>query len=267
MPKPKKSEETVVETQQPPVDLAAEAGPGAEIPPPQKAIFSAIANIMRELAVKGISKDQKVTQGGNYNFRGIDDILNILSGLFVKNNLLVRVRYFDRTLAEYLSKSQTRMVNVSLAGVYQLISTVDGSALDFGPFYGEGMDSGDKATNKAMAICFKYFAIQTFVIPIVGNDDPDFTVPEEIVGKRGVAPAQQTTKAVAAEQQSGPESVEQAIKRLATTQAGRKKLVEAVTGAYSVVSVDQIPDDKRAEAIAKMEIYVAKVKAAARKKS
>ncbi len=31
--------------------------------------------------------------------------------------------------------------------------------------YGEAMDSGDKATNKAMSIAFKYAAFQAFCIP------------------------------------------------------------------------------------------------------
>ena len=38
---------------------------------------------------------------------------------------------------------------------------------------GEGMDSGDKATNKAMAIAFKYACFQVFCIPTEEMKDPD----------------------------------------------------------------------------------------------
>jgi hypothetical protein len=35
------------------------------------------------------------------------------------------------------------------------------------------MDSGDKATNKAMSAAYKYAAFQTFAIPTEGNPDAD----------------------------------------------------------------------------------------------
>lgn len=39
--------------------------------------------------------------------------------------------------------------------------------------YGEGMDMGDKATNKAMAIAYKYLCFQVFCIPTEEMTDPD----------------------------------------------------------------------------------------------
>ena len=35
--------------------------------------------------------------------------------------------------------------------------------------FGEAMDSGDKATNKAMSVALKYLLIQTFQIPVTGE--------------------------------------------------------------------------------------------------
>jgi hypothetical protein len=35
------------------------------------------------------------------------------------------------------------------------------------------MDSGDKATNKAMSAAYKYAALQTFCIPTEGDNDAD----------------------------------------------------------------------------------------------
>ena len=53
------------------------------------------------------------------------------------------------------------------------------------------MDSGDKATNKAMAIAFKYACFQVFCIPTEEMKDPDGETPEP------VAPAPQFTPATA----------------------------------------------------------------------
>lgn len=55
---------------------------------------------------------------------------------------------------------------------------VDGSYVD-AVVVGEGMDSGDKATNKAMSVAFKYACFQTFCIPTENLiDDPDADTPE-----------------------------------------------------------------------------------------
>jgi hypothetical protein len=43
---------------------------------------------------------------------------------------------------------------------------------------GEGMDSGDKATNKAMSIAFKYACFQVFCIPTEEMKDPDADSPD-----------------------------------------------------------------------------------------
>lgn len=241
--------------------VVAEQQPAAETPEPDSAsqkpgaVLNAVRVISAELAKRGIGKDKKNEQQG-FMFRGIDDIMTVLAPLLVTNNLIIVPRYAGREVREYTSKSGGRMASVSLAGVYRVISTVDSSGLDFGPFYGEGMDSGDKATNKAMSIAFKYFFIQAFVIPIVGNDDPDFEVHEP-----------KGTAAVAKAQQAEVESVEQAIKRLAPTNKTAQKVLAAnASKAYSVEHVREIPDDKRTEAIAKLENYVKKQSARAAEK-
>ena len=45
---------------------------------------------------------------------------------------------------------------------------------------GEAMDSGDKATNKAMSIAYKYACFQVFSIPTEELQDPDAATPEEV---------------------------------------------------------------------------------------
>ena len=54
----------------------------------------------------------------------------------------------------------------------------DGSFVE-STIVGEAMDTGDKATNKAMAIAYKYACFQVFCIPTADMvDDPDAESPE-----------------------------------------------------------------------------------------
>ena len=55
---------------------------------------------------------------------------------------------------------------------YHFQSTVDGSEIQ-AVVYGEGMDSGDKSMNKAMAVAMKYACFQVFCIPTEEMKDPD----------------------------------------------------------------------------------------------
>jgi hypothetical protein len=48
----------------------------------------------------------------------------------------------------------------------------DGSSIS-AVVIGEGMDSGDKASNKAMAVALKYALLQVFCIPTEDTKDPD----------------------------------------------------------------------------------------------
>ena len=63
----------------------------------------------------------------------------------------------------------------------------DGSNVS-GTLIGEGMDSGDKASNKAMSIAMKYFCFQTFMIPTEEMKDPDAEVHDNVLPRQD-APA------------------------------------------------------------------------------
>ena len=59
---------------------------------------------------------------------------------------------------------------------------------------GEGMDSGDKASNKAMAIAMKYAMFQVFCIPT--EDDPDAETPPDSKKKVPEQPPIPTTRKI-----------------------------------------------------------------------
>lgn len=139
-------------------------------------VYEAIAAITGELAKVGIAKGRRNTQQ-NYAFRGIDDVYAALSGLLAEHRLCVIPRVLGRTVTEQQSKSGSTLFYVVADVEYDLVSAIDGSH-HTARVCGEAMDSGDKATNKAMSAAYKYFALQTFCIPTEGDNDADATTHE-----------------------------------------------------------------------------------------
>lgn len=64
------------------------------------------------------------------------------------------------------------MFSVTVEAEFDLVCAEDGSKHTIKTF-GEAMDSGDKATNKAMSAAYKYACFQAFAIPTEGDNDAD----------------------------------------------------------------------------------------------
>lgn len=127
-------------------------------------VYKAISSVAKELAEKGISKEKPKGGGVNYAFRGIDAVYNALAPALVRHGLLILTRCTERTSCERLSKSGSALFYVTVKAEFDFVSVDDGSIHTI-VTYGEAMDSGDKATNKAMSIAYKYAAFQAFCIP------------------------------------------------------------------------------------------------------
>lgn len=136
------------------------------------AVAKCIVTVQAQLAKEGISKDRKNQQQG-YSFRGIDDVYNALSRLMADAGLVIIPSYETRDLVQRESTKGGALFYVVVKGIYKLIAAEDGSELLAGPFWGEAMDSADKATNKAMSAAYKYMAMQIFAIPTEGDNDAD----------------------------------------------------------------------------------------------
>ena len=137
------------------------------------AVYAAIANVMAYLAKAGISKDRKNEQQG-FKFRGIDDVYNALSPALVGAGLVITPFVVERQVAERQSARGGSLFYVALTVDYTFASIEDGSSLTVRAI-GEAMDSGDKATNKAMSAAYKYACFQAFCIPTEGDNDADAT--------------------------------------------------------------------------------------------
>lgn len=126
-------------------------------------VYKAISAVAKEMAEQGISKDRENRQQG-FSFRGIDQVYNALAPMLAKHGLVILPRITDRTVTERTTKSGGVLFYVVVKAEFDFVATEDGSKHTV-ITYGEAMDSGDKATNKAMSIAYKYAAFQAFCIP------------------------------------------------------------------------------------------------------
>ena len=134
-------------------------------------VYQAINRVQAALAREGISKSRKNEQQG-YKFRGIDEVYNALSPLLAEHGLCILPRCTERLCVERTNAKGTALFYVTVRAEFDFVSSEDGSKHTV-TTYGEAMDSGDKATNKAMSAAYKYAAFQTFAIPTEGTPDAD----------------------------------------------------------------------------------------------
>lgn len=126
-------------------------------------VYQAINAVQQELAKSGISKDSENKFDG-YKFRGIDAVYNHLSPLLAKHGLCILPRMTARTSEERQSAKGGALFYVTVEAEFDFVAAEDGSKHTVRTF-GEAMDRGDKATNKAMSAAYKYAAFQAFCIP------------------------------------------------------------------------------------------------------
>ena len=142
-------------------------------------VYQCIAAVTAELSKIGISKASK-NQSQGYAFRGIDQVYGALSPLLSKHGLCILPRVTDRQVIERQNKSGTALFYVTLTVEFDFVAAEDGSKHTV-VTVGEAMDSGDKASNKAMSAAYKYAAFQAFCIPTEGDNDADAVTHEVAV--------------------------------------------------------------------------------------
>ena len=138
-----------------------------------KKVYEAIAVVTANLAKDGIGKDRK-NEAQGYKFRGIDDVYNALAPFLAAAKLCILPNVQERVVVERVNAKGTVLLYVTVKVDFAFVSAEDGSDHHV-VTYGEAMDSGDKATNKAMSAAYKYAAMQAFCIPTEGDNDADAT--------------------------------------------------------------------------------------------
>lgn len=135
-------------------------------------IYSAIAAIMEECPA--ISKKQKNQQQG-FMYRGIDVVMNVLQPLMSKHKVFAVPEVLESERQERTTAKGGTLIYTVLKVKYTFYAA-DGSSV-YAVVQGEGMDSADKSSNKAMSVAFKYACFQVFCIPTEEMKDPDAETP------------------------------------------------------------------------------------------
>jgi hypothetical protein len=145
-------------------------------------IYETIKAVIGE--IEPISKGRRNTQQG-FQYRGIYDVMNELQPVMAKHGLFVVPEVIEATREERNTKSGGTLIYSILKIKYTFYAD-DGTSI-YAVVIGEGMDSGDKASNKAMAVGMKYALLQVLCIPTEDAKDPD--AESHVVQPKHQAPA------------------------------------------------------------------------------
>lgn len=146
-------------------------------------IFQAMAEVMKD--IDAVGKNQRNQQQG-FKFRGIDDVYNSVHPILAKHGVFTVPTVINEKTEERTTKNGGNLIYRILTIKYTFYAD-DGSFFE-ATVIGEGMDSGDKGANKAMAIAHKYALLQTLCIPTEDMIDPDSEVQEPSSPKRPASP-------------------------------------------------------------------------------
>lgn len=141
------------------------------------AIYKAIIGVMND--VNAIGKDS-YNKTQNFKYRGIDDVMNELHTALAKNKVFVVPEVLSEARSTGKSKSGGELYYTRLTIRFTFYAE-DGSSVA-AVVIGEAMDSGDKASNKALSIGLKYAMLQVFCIPTEDEKDPDAQSPQPQAG-------------------------------------------------------------------------------------
>ena len=134
-------------------------------------VYAAIAAVQADVSAEGLAKTGR-NEKQNYDFRGIDGLLNLLSPILVKRLLFIVPTVVDRIITH-----NGKTIHVFIEVEYAITHIEDKSTIIVKTF-GEGLDYSDKAVYKAMSGALKYMAFQTFCIPLKGMVDAEGDNPE-----------------------------------------------------------------------------------------
>jgi hypothetical protein len=219
--------------------------------------------ILAELPAIGKSERNEQQQ---FMFRGHDQVLNALNPLLAKHGVYATPDVLERVTAQRQTRSGGVMYEVNLHVRYTFYAS-DGSSISASA-WGEGTDSGDKSTNKAMTMAFKNVLNQVFAINTqeTQNLDTDRSHPEETVarqvpaGEPGAAKPDNAVPVAASFAQKG-----EITQLVATLSKLRKTPVDQIKSglANDGYDLDNLTAAKADELVAKMRRWVESTQKAA----
>jgi len=141
-------------------------------------VYEALAAVMGD--VRAVGKTGR-NAAQNYNFRGIDAVVNAVGPALRQHGVVVIPEVLDHSHETVPSANGKAMGHVVVRVAYEFIGP-GGDTLR-ATVVGEAMDYGDKATAKAMSVAFRTALLQSLTLP---TDEPD---PDSESFERGDPPA------------------------------------------------------------------------------
>ncbi len=224
-------------------------------------IYNAINSVMSDIGA--IGKEKRSQQG--FSYRGVDDVMNALAPAFIKYKLFVVPEVLEQSREEHAS-ARGGMLIYSICKIRYTFYAEDGSHVEVVTI-GEGMDSGDKATNKAMSIAFKYACFQVFCIPTEEMVDPDaegHTLPPKQDGggktqkkqtaKKGPEPVETKTSSVTPAKLITQEEMA-SVKSLVDKYSARGLKMEKILKMYQIKDIAEMSADQYQDCMNKLKLY------------
>lgn len=161
--------------------VEAEELPEMDLPEAEVTVLDALRSVMAD--VGAIRKGDRNTQQ-NFNFRGIDAVVNAVYPALVRHGVMV-VPNVTSVVYENVEVGQKRTAMVSCrARVTYTFYGPQGDSVS-ATVVAEAMDSGDKATPKAMSVAMRTALLQTLCLP---TDEPD---PDSQTYERAAPPTEE----------------------------------------------------------------------------
>lgn len=216
---------------------------------PRPMIFTQLAAVMKDV---GAVRKSERNEHQKFNFRGIDAVINAASPALRKHGVIVIPSVIESTYDNVqVGQNRTNMGHARLTVAYRFCAE-DGSEV-VATVAAESMDSGDKATAKAMSVAFRTALLQTLCLP-TDDTDPDAETFVRSEPSRRSAPSQQQSAPensgrIASESQR--KYVNDLIKKLEITEQllidQWQTTVDAMTSSQAKQIIDTLNALKRGE--------------------
>jgi hypothetical protein len=151
--------------------------------PPEITVVGALSLVMQDV--------RKVTKTGfnqqqNYKFRGVDATINAVGPVLRKHGVIVLPTLVSERMETFQTAKGSTMYRSVVVVTYRFIGPA-GDDLS-ATVAGEGSDSLDKATSKAMSVAYRTALLQALCLP---TDDPD---PDSFSPPAAVQPGDQSDR-------------------------------------------------------------------------
>jgi ERF superfamily len=148
-------------------------------------IHRAIVRAMQRLTK--IAKNRETSGGEKFSYRGIEDAMSALQPVLIDIGLHINMSVVSVDYDSKESKSGNFQTVCFMRMRFDLICVEDGSSIT-SEVASEGVDVSDKASNKALSNCLKYWIFQLFMIPTKEMRDSEDDIPPKGDGMRPMTP-------------------------------------------------------------------------------